>query len=93
MEFRRFSSNPGSSSGGIAEYMSIFDDYDTTAAKGATLHGIHFHVDRFYDGLIYDQAAPVTKETDGFCLSRTNREGKILYTSSVRTIFLTSRHT
>jgi hypothetical protein len=44
--------------------------------KGATLSGLHFHVHRFYDGLIYGRADPATKKTDGFCLYRTTREGK-----------------
>jgi hypothetical protein len=60
----------------ITEYVSLFDDYDTTLTKGATLGGLHFHVHRFYDGLIYGRANPTTKKTDGFCLYRTAREGK-----------------
>jgi hypothetical protein len=60
----------------IAEYISLFNDYDTTVTKGVTLNGLHFHVHRFYEGLIYGRADPVSKQTDGFCLYRTNREGK-----------------
>jgi hypothetical protein len=60
----------------ITEFISLFDDYDTIVTKGATLGGLHFHVHRFYDGLIYGRADPITKKTDGFCLYRTNREGK-----------------
>jgi hypothetical protein len=60
----------------ITEWISLFNDYDTTVAKGATLAGVHFHVHRFYDGLIYGRADPVTKKTDGFCIYRTNRDGK-----------------
>jgi hypothetical protein len=60
----------------LAEYISLFDDYDTTLSKGVTLGGTHFHVHRFYDGLIYGRADPNTKKTDGFCLYRTQREGK-----------------
>jgi hypothetical protein len=60
----------------IAEYISLFNDYDTAVAKGATFGGLHFHVHRFYDGLIYGRADPATKKTDGFCIYRTNRDGK-----------------
>jgi hypothetical protein len=60
----------------LTEWITLFDDYDTTVAKGATLGGLHFHVHRFYDGLIYGRADPATKKTDGFCLYRTQRDGK-----------------
>jgi hypothetical protein len=60
----------------LVEYISLFDDYDTTVSKGVTLGGLHFHVHRFYDGLIYGRADPNTKKTDGFCLSRAVRDGK-----------------
>jgi hypothetical protein len=60
----------------IAEFISLFDDYDTTLTKGATLGGTHFHVHRFYEGLIYGRADPATKKTEGFCIYRTAREGK-----------------
>jgi hypothetical protein len=60
----------------LVEFISLFNDYDTTVSKGVTLGGLHFHVHRFYDGLIYGRADPNTKKTDGFCLYRTNREGK-----------------
>jgi hypothetical protein len=60
----------------LAEYITLFDDYDATVTKGATLGGVHFHVHRFYDGLIYGRADPATKKTDGFCLYRANRDGK-----------------
>jgi hypothetical protein len=60
----------------LTEYISLFDDYDTTVTKGVTIAGLHFHVHRFYDGLIYGRADPVTKKTDGFCLYRTSRDGK-----------------
>jgi hypothetical protein len=60
----------------LTEWITLFDDYDTTLAKGATLGGLHFHVHRFYDGLIYGRADPATKKTDGFCLYRTQRNGK-----------------
>jgi hypothetical protein len=60
----------------LVEFISLFDDYDTTVSKGVTLGGTHFHVHRFYDGLIYGRADPNTKKTDGFCLYRTLREGK-----------------
>jgi hypothetical protein len=62
--------------GEISEYITLFDDYDTTLAKGVTLSGVHYHVHRFYDGLIYGRADPATKRTDGFCLYRTPRDGK-----------------
>jgi len=60
----------------LTEFISLFDDYDATVTKGATLGGLHFHVHRFYEGLIYGRADPNTKKTDGFCLYRTNRDGK-----------------
>jgi hypothetical protein len=60
----------------LDEYISLFNDYDTTVAKGVTANGLHFHVHRFYEGLIYGRADPASKKTDGFCLFRTNREGK-----------------
>jgi hypothetical protein len=60
----------------LVEFISLFDDYDTTISKGVTLGGLHFHVHRFYEGLIYGRADPNTKKTDGFCLYRTIREGK-----------------
>jgi hypothetical protein len=60
----------------LAEFISLFDDYDTTVSKGATLGGLHFHVQRFYEGLVCGRADRTTKKTDGFCLYRTIREGK-----------------
>jgi hypothetical protein len=60
----------------LTDFIALFNDYDTTVAKGVTLGEIHYHVHRFYDGLIYGRADPVTKRTDGFCLYRTPREGK-----------------
>jgi hypothetical protein len=60
----------------LNEYISLFNDYDTTLAKGVTLNQVHYHVHRFYDGLIYGRADPATKRTDGFCLHRTPRDGK-----------------
>jgi hypothetical protein len=60
----------------LTEYISLFNDYGTTLAKGATLSDTPFHVHRFYDGLIYGRADPATKKTDGFCLYRTPRGGK-----------------
>jgi hypothetical protein len=60
----------------VTEWISLFDDYDTTVTKGVTLSRVHYHVHRFYDGMIYGRADPNTKRTDGFCLYRTLREGK-----------------
>jgi hypothetical protein len=60
----------------LNEYITLFNDYDTTLAKGVTLNDVHYHVHRFYDGLIYGRADPATKRTDGFCLYRTARDGK-----------------
>jgi hypothetical protein len=60
----------------ILEFISLFNDYDTTITKGVTLSQVHYHVHRFYDGIIYGRADPNTKRTDGFCLYRTLREGK-----------------
>ena len=60
----------------ITKYISLFEDYDTTIKEGLTFNGVHYHVHRFYDGLIYGRADPNTKRTDGFCLLRSDREGK-----------------
>lgn len=60
----------------IQNIMKLFFDYDTTIKSGATFNGVHYHVHRFYDGLIYGRADPNTKRTDGFCIYRTDREGK-----------------
>ena len=58
----------------VQEYLSLFNDYDETIKKGLTFNGIHFHVHRFYEGLIYGRADPGTKRTDGFCLLKSLRE-------------------
>jgi hypothetical protein len=60
----------------LTEFISLFDDYNTTVSKGVTLGGLHFQVHRFYEGLIYGRADPNTKKTEGFCFYRTNRDGK-----------------
>ena len=60
----------------IQTLISLFNDYDTTIKAGLTFNQVHYHVHRFYDGLIYGRADPNTKRTDGFCLYRTEREGK-----------------
>ncbi|OHS96222.1 hypothetical protein TRFO_37660 [Tritrichomonas foetus] len=60
----------------IQTYISLFNDYDTTIKAGVTFATVHYHVHRFYDGLIYGRADPNTKRTDGFCLFREDREGK-----------------
>ena len=61
----------------IQEYLNLFNDYDETIKVGLTYNGLHFHVHRFYEGLIYGRADPGTKRTDGFCLLKSPRdEGK-----------------
>lgn len=60
----------------VQGYIDLFNDYDTTIKVGVTFNNLHFHVHRFYDGLIYGRADPNTKKGDGFCLYRTPREGK-----------------
>ena len=60
----------------IDKFIHLFDDYDATIKVGLTYNGVHYHVHRFYDGLIYGRADPNTKRTDGFCLYRVEREGK-----------------
>ena len=61
----------------IQGYMGLYRDYDFTVKEGLFYNGVHYHVHRFYEGLIYGRADPGTKRTDGFCLVRFNREGKI----------------
>jgi hypothetical protein len=58
----------------LVEFISLFDDSDTTVSKGVILSGLHVH--RFYDGLIYERADLATKKTDEFCLYRTERSGQ-----------------
>lgn len=60
----------------IEKIINLFFDYDTTVKAGVYFNGVHYHVHRFYDGLIYGRADPNTKRTDGFCIYRTDREGK-----------------
>ena len=60
----------------IQTYISRFNDYDTTIKSGFYFNQIHYHVHRFYDGVMYGRADPNTNRTDGFCLYRTTREGK-----------------
>ncbi|KAH0790933.1 hypothetical protein GPJ56_005068 [Histomonas meleagridis] len=60
----------------IQVYLDLFKDYDDTIKAGITYNGVHYHVHRFYDGLMYGRADPNTNRTDGFCLYRTNRDGK-----------------
>ena len=57
----------------IQTYLSLYNDYDETIKQGLTFNGIHFHVHRFYEGLIYGRADPGTKRTDGFCLLKSSR--------------------
>ncbi|OHT14057.1 hypothetical protein TRFO_15554 [Tritrichomonas foetus] len=70
------SSLEGVSKETLEQYVSLFNDYDSTIKSGFTFNDVHYHVHRFYDGLIYGRADPNTKRTDGFCLFRTEREGK-----------------
>lgn len=64
----------------IEAYITAFNDYDETIKLGVTFNGVHYHVHRFYDGIMYGRADPNTKRNDGFCLYRTEREDKpILY--------------
>ena len=60
----------------IQSYLDSFKDYDDTIKAGITFNGIHYHVHRFYDGIMYGRADPNTNRTDGFCLYRTTRDGK-----------------
>jgi hypothetical protein len=61
----------------IQGYLELFNDYDETVTRGLTLNETHFHVHRFYEGLIYGRADPGTNLTDGFCLLKMQRaEGK-----------------
>lgn len=60
----------------IDEYISRFNDYDETIKSGVTFNGVHYHVHRFYDGIMYGRADPNTNRTDGFCLYRTKRDDK-----------------
>ena len=60
----------------VQEYLNLFKDYDETIKVGLTFNGLHFHVHRFYDGIMYGRADPGTKRTDGFCLYRADRDGK-----------------
>lgn len=60
----------------LKTFIDLFNDYDTTIKVGLTFNKVHYHVHRFYDGLIYGRADPNTKRTDGFCLYRTERDGK-----------------
>jgi len=57
-------------------YFELFNDYDATITAGVTFGGVHYHVHRLYDGIMYGRADPGTKRTDGFCLTRANRDGK-----------------
>jgi hypothetical protein len=43
---------------------------------GLLLSQIHGDAHRFYEGMIHGRAHAHTKRTDGFCLYRTQREGK-----------------
>lgn len=60
----------------IPGFIELFKDYDNTIKVGVTYSTVHYHVHRFYDGIIYGRADPGTKRTDGFCLYRTERNGK-----------------
>lgn len=60
----------------VQGYLALFNDYDETIKLGLTYNNIHFHVHRFYEGLIYGRADPGTKKTDGFCLLKSLRQGK-----------------
>lgn len=60
----------------IQGYITLFNDYDNAIKLGVTYNGVHYHVHRFYDGIMYGRADPGTKRTDGFCLYRVDRDGK-----------------
>ncbi|KAH0792302.1 hypothetical protein GPJ56_003828 [Histomonas meleagridis] len=71
-----YSSVEGITSEQIQSYLDSFKDYDDTIKAGITFNDVHYHVHRFYDGIMYGRADPNTNRTDGFCLYRTNRDGK-----------------
>lgn len=60
----------------ITTWLGLFKDFDETIKAGLTHDGLHYHVHRFYDGLLYGRADPNTKKTDGFCMIKSQREGK-----------------
>ena len=60
----------------ISQWLELFKDYDFTIKEGFYYNDIHYHVHRFYDGLIYGRADPVTERTDGFCFLKFLRENK-----------------
>jgi len=66
----------GVSPGELDGYLQLFGEFDATITAGLTFGGVHYHVHRFYDGIMYGRVDPGAKRTDGFCLYRTERAGK-----------------
>ncbi|EAY10494.1 hypothetical protein TVAG_484050 [Trichomonas vaginalis G3] len=59
----------------ITTWLELFKDFDETIKAGLTYDGVHYHVHRFYDGILYGRADPNTKKTNGFCLLKSPRAG------------------
>lgn len=71
-----YSSIDAPSEESLSTYIKLFNDYDSTIKSGLYFNEVHYHVHRFYDGVMYGRADPNTNRTDGFCLYRTDRDGK-----------------
>lgn len=54
----------------IQSILFLFNDYDETIKMGLMYNGVHYHVHRFYNDLIYGRADPATNRKDGFCIAR-----------------------
>ena len=66
----------------LKEYLTVFDDRDTTIGKGFTFCGYHFDAHRFHPPLAYGRRGGPEggpEEAEGICCARIDKDGTKYY--------------
>ena len=66
----------------LKEYLTVFDDRDTTIGKGFTFCGYHFDAHRFHPPLTYGRRGGPEggpEDAEGICCARINKDGTKYY--------------